>query len=149
MKAENETTKMSEEDNKIFLEESLKQKLDELKVQFYKEQTSIEDYVKLIELYCKEYKEWPKQRSNNKIENKNDIKTGGQLALWLNYSGYNKDKWKYEESLKQKLDELKLQFYKEKKAYDKIDKDFNLESHFQNAINILENSKEKKNGKGK
>ena len=130
-------------------EESLKQKLDELKVQFYKEQTSIEDYVKLIELYCKEYKEWPKNGSNNKIENKNDIKTGNQLARWLNYSGYNKDEWKYEESLKQKLDELKLQFYKEKKAYDKIDKDFNLESHFQNAISILENSKEKKNGKGK
>ena len=61
-------------------EESLKQKLDELKVQFYKEQTSIEDYVKLIELYCKEYKEWPKQGSNNKIENKNEIKTGKQFA---------------------------------------------------------------------
>ena len=99
-------------------EEKLKTKLDELKLKYYKDDSlTPEQYVEEIRIYCEKYNEWPKH-SNKKKKKKANIKTGYQLAIWLNHSGYS-GKFKYGEELKNKLDELKSKYYKSKKKFDK------------------------------
>ena len=102
-------------------------------------------YVDIIEEYCIAYKEWPKQTEKEKQV---QGKTGEQLAFWLSgTSGYNKNEFKYGEELKQRLDNLKSIYYKSKNNYDQIDQITNNNSHFQNVVNNIENSKENIDGR--
>ena len=122
--------------------EELKQRLDNLKLQYG---NPAKTYVDLIEEYCIAHKEWPKFGEKEKQV---QGKTGEQLAFWLSgTSGYNKNEFKYGEELKQRLDNLKSIYYKRKNNYDKIDQITNNNSHFQNVVNNIENSKENIDGR--
>ena len=69
----------------------------------------------LIRDYCIQYNEWPKQRDTKEVHLDSGIsKTSNQLIMWLNNtSGYSKGNFKYDETLKNILDDLKEKYYKE------------------------------------
>lgn len=126
----------------------LKSTLDDLKEKYYKEALTPENYVELIKNYCIQYNEWPKQRDTKKVHLDSGIsKAGGQLASWLQGSGYNRDNFKYDETLKNILDDLQKQYYKAKNNYDNIDQITSADSHFQKVVHSIENSMEDKSGR--
>ena len=93
-------------------DETLKNILDDLKEKYYEKVATPEDYVKLIRDYCIQYNEWPTYDGTKEIQLTSGIsKTGVQLALWLQGSGYNRNDFKYDKSLKSTLDDLKEKYY--------------------------------------
>ena len=69
------------------------------------------------------------------------------MASWLQGSGYNRDNFKYDETLKNILDDLQKQYYKAKNNYDNIDQITSADSHFQKVVHSIENSMEDKSGR--
>ena len=97
------------------------------------------DEVKLvnkIEEYCKNNGEWPKGAIKDKYVSKSDLTTSHQLARWLIYSGYNKEKFKYSDikdengvSIYDRLNELYSIFSSSNRTINKMDeydKNYNL-----------------------
>ena len=128
--------------------ESLESMLDDLKEKYYEIVVTPEDYVTLIKNYCIQYNEWPKRLGTKEVQLNSGIsKTSGQLAVWLNNSGYSNGNFKYDESLKNILDDLQKQYYRAKNNYDNIDQITSADSHFQKVVHSIENSMEDKSGR--
>ena len=128
--------------------ESLESMLDDLKEKYYEIVVTPEDYVTLIKNYCIQYNEWPKRLGTKEVQLNSGIsKTSGQLAVWLNNSGYSNGNFKYDESLKNILDDLQKQYYRAKNNYDNIDQITSADSHFQKVVHNIENSMEDKSGR--
>lgn len=99
---------------------SLKDRLDRLYQQYYKDKTTrMEDnkkiWVDLIEEYCCTYQEWP--GSTNFNDKTKDGITAAQLRTWLGNSGYMSGNFKYAHivdengiTLQQRLDKLFSQY---------------------------------------
>ena len=129
-------------------DKTLKNILDDLKEKYYEKVATPEDYVKLIRDYCIQYNEWPKYDGTKEIQLDSGIsKTSNQLAVWLQKSGYSKGNFKYDEELRNILDDLQKQYYRAKNNYDNIDQITSADSHFQKVVHSIENSMEDKSGR--
>ena len=134
--------------NDFKYDKSLKSTLDDLKEKYYGIVITPENYVELIHKYCIQYNEWPKQRDTKEVHLDSGIsKTSNQLAVWLKTSGYNRNGFKYDEALKNILDDLQKQYYRAKNNYDNIDQITSADSHFQKVVHSRENSMEDKSGR--